>query len=146
MLRLAQSPVQRTENLAEERTLTDWEQQFNQVVAHERGLLGAFISARVETVTGETWQPVEYLVSVESDERGSVLVPGRSPMPASASGPGKEDTSDTEMTEVPSVCGWLRRTAGPWASNRTATETATRVFRRCNSSIRWRRSTRPSGC
>lgn len=78
--------------LNEARAATDWDQQqLNQIVAHERGLLGAFIPARVETVTGETGQLVEYLVSVESDKRGNVFVTGRSPMPASASAPSTKD-------------------------------------------------------
>jgi tetratricopeptide (TPR) repeat protein len=49
--------------LNEARTATGWDpQKLNQIVAHEYGFLGAFISARVETVTRETGQTAEYLV------------------------------------------------------------------------------------
>jgi len=49
--------------LDEARTAAGWDpQKLNQIVAHGYGFLGAFIAARVETVTRETGQPAEYLV------------------------------------------------------------------------------------
>jgi len=49
--------------LNEARTADGWDQQkLAQIVAHEYGFLGPFLSARVETVTAETGEPVEFLV------------------------------------------------------------------------------------
>lgn len=50
-------------SLIEARTATGWDQQkLNQVVAHEYGFLGPFVSARVETIPPEGAEQTEFLV------------------------------------------------------------------------------------